>query len=75
MSNTTTPQPLHSLSTLDAILHAFILAGMTAASIFIKNPNSQAKAAPIINLVNEVLPVIDTALNPPPADPPAPPTQ
>jgi hypothetical protein len=65
--------PLASGSTIDAILHALVILGISAASIFVKNPNSQQHAVSIINLVQtEVLPLADALLNPPAAaTPPA----
>ena len=49
-----------------------MLLGITAASLFVKNPNSQAHAASIINATNEVvLPLADALLNPPAAPPTA----
>ena len=64
----TTPTPLSVTARLDEILHALILLGITAASIFIKNPNTQQHAATIINAVNTtVLPLADELLNPPAA--------
>ena len=57
---------LSTTSRIDEILHALVLLGITAASIFIKNPNSQQHAASIINAVNTtVLPIADALLNPP----------
>lgn len=54
--------------TLDAILHDIFLVGIAAASIFVKNPNSQQHAASIVNMLNStVLPIADELLNPPPA--------
>jgi hypothetical protein len=61
----TQPTPLHAQSTLDEILHALVVLGITAASIFVKNPKSQAFAGNIINATNQVvLPVADALLNP-----------
>lgn len=59
------------MKTLDVILHDLIFLGMSAANIFVKNPNSRQHAANIIDLVqNTILPVADQLLNPP-----TPPTQ
>lgn len=64
--------PLTSTSKLDEILHALVLLGITAASLFVKNPNTQAHAASIINATNQVvLPLADALLNPPVAPPTA----
>lgn len=52
-------------STLNDILKAIVVTGITAASIFVKNPNSQQHAADIINLVQSILPVFDGLLNKP----------
>ena len=66
--STTTQAPLSSNATIDVILHALVLLGITAASIFVKNPNSQQHAASIINATNQlVLPLADQLLNPPAA--------
>ena len=52
------------MKTLDEILHGLILVGMTAASIFVKNPASQQHAATIIDLLNKViLPLAEEMLN------------
>ncbi len=37
------------------LLHDLILTGLTAASIFVKNPASQEKAGVLINLINSIL--------------------
>ena len=56
--------------TLDAILHDLIFAGISAAAIFVKNPNSQQHAASLISLVQTtVLPLADALLNPPTVKP------
>jgi hypothetical protein len=57
--------------TIDEILHDIFVIGISAASIFVKNPNSQQHAASIINLLNAtVLPIADSLLlNPPPTQP------
>ena len=61
---------LSASATIDEILHALILLGITAASIFVKNPNSQQHAVSIINAVNStVLPLADSLLNPPAVKP------
>ena len=58
--------PLTSGSKLDEILHALIFAGISAASIFVKNPSSQQHAATLINLVQGTLvPLADSLLNKP----------
>jgi hypothetical protein len=58
--------------TIDEILHSLVVLGISAAAIFVKNPNSQQHAASIINLTNSVvLPLADAFLNPP-AQAPAP---
>lgn len=62
----TTSAPLTHQSTLDEILHGLVVLGITAAALFVKNPNSQQHAVSIINLVNQaVLPIADQLLNPP----------
>lgn len=62
----TAPTPLTAESKIDEILHALVLLGITAATIFVKNPNSQQHAASFINATNQViLPVVDSLLNPP----------
>ena len=56
--------PLTSTSKLDEILHALVLLGITAASMFVKNPNSQQHAVSIINATNQiVLPLVDSLVN------------
>lgn len=61
------PAPLAINATIDEILHALVILGITAASIFVKNPNSQAHAASIINATNQVvLPLADALLVPKP---------
>lgn len=64
----TTPAPVLNVNaTIDEILHALVILGITAASIFVKNPNSQQHAASIINATNQVvLPLADSLLNPQP---------
>jgi hypothetical protein len=47
---------------IDSILHAVIAAGIVAASIFVKNPNSQQHAATVIGAVNTLLPMVDASL-------------
>ncbi len=37
------------------LIHDLILVGLTAASIFVKNPQSQEKAGILINLINSIL--------------------
>jgi hypothetical protein len=37
------------------IIHDLVLTGLTAASIFVKNPQSQAQAGALIGLVNAIL--------------------
>ncbi len=55
---------LNANSTIDEILHGLITAGIMAASIFVKNPNSRQHAASIINVVNStVLPLADDLLS------------
>src|SRR5690348_14060794 len=62
----TTPAPLTHQSRLDEILHAIVLAGITAANLFVKNESSREHAAEYINLVNgTLLPTVDALLNPP----------
>jgi len=47
---------------LETLLHDLIAFGIVAASIFVKNPASQAHAAQIISIVqNDLLPLIDPA--------------
>jgi len=61
----TAPTALTVESTIDEILHALVMLGITAASIFVKNPKSQALAGQIINATNQVvLPMADSVLNP-----------
>lgn len=61
----TTPAPLHPQSTIDEILHGLVTLGIVAASIFVKNENSRARAGQIINTTNQVvLPLADQLLNP-----------
>lgn len=71
MATTPTPAPVPHLtaeSRLDEILHALVIVGISAASIFVKNPNSRNLAGQIINVMNtNVLPTVDSLLNPPPA--------
>lgn len=51
--------------TVDQILHSIFALAITAATIFVKNQQSQQHAASIINLTNSlVLPVADSLLNP-----------
>ncbi len=54
-----TPQPTspNRTATLNPslLLHDLILTGLTAASIFVKNPASQEKAGVLINLINSIL--------------------
>ncbi len=45
-----TPSPLAA-----SIIHDLVLTGLTAASIFVKNPQSQAQAGALISLVNAIL--------------------
>jgi len=57
---------------IDQILHDVFIVGISAASLFVKNPNSQQHAASIIDLLNRVvMPIADSFLNPKPAAPPA----
>lgn len=53
------PATLTHQSTMDEILHGLLFGALAAGSIFaetrIKNPNSQANAAPFINLANQIL--------------------
>lgn len=57
---------------LDQILHDVFIVGISAAALFVKNPNSQQHAASIINLLNQVvLPIADSFLTPKPATPSA----
>lgn len=59
--------------TIDTILHDIIAGGILAATIFVKNPNSQQKAALMIDAVNRLLPMLDSQLVPPaPAPTPLP---
>jgi len=54
--------------TVDAILHDIFTVGISAAAIFVKNPNSQQHAASIIQLLQtSVLPVADSLLTLPAA--------
>jgi len=54
-----TPQLSHE-STFQEILHGFITLGILAASIFVKNPQSQQRAATVINAINGVMPMVET---------------
>jgi hypothetical protein len=45
--------------TLSTILHDLFLVTVTAASIFVKNPNSQQQAASLISLANGLLNQVD----------------
>lgn len=45
-------------STVDTIFHDVIAAGLIAASIFVKNPQSQERAANIINAINPLIEMI-----------------
>lgn len=48
----------------DLLLHDFVTLGVVAAGIFVKNPNSRAHAATIIDAVQKVvLPMADDALS------------
>lgn len=52
--------------TIDQILHDLFYVGISAASIFLKNPASMAKAQSIASLLgNVLLPITDSLLNPP----------
>lgn len=54
--------------TLDDILHLLIVGALTAGSLYIKNPASQAQAGVFANLLTTVLlPMADARLNPKPA--------
>lgn len=44
---------------LDTLLHDLIVFATIAASIFIKNPNSQVHAAQLLGVANQLLPLID----------------
>jgi len=47
---------------LETLIHDLVALGILAASIFVKNPASQAHAAQIISVVqNDLLPLIDPA--------------
>ena len=60
-----TPTALDPNATIDEILHAMVILGITAASIWVKTPKSQAFAASIINATNQiVLPLADSLLVP-----------
>lgn len=62
-----TPQPLAIDATIDEILHALVILGITAAGLFVKNGDSKAHAASIINATNQVvLPLADALLVPKP---------
>lgn len=58
--------PLHQTKgqVFDTVLHDFVLLGMLAASVFVKNPQSRAKAGAIMNLVQQAMPILDAQLNP-----------
>ena len=69
-TTSTTPLPsapaLTADSKLDEILHALVVIGISAASIFVKNANSRVLAGQLINVINtNVLPLADALLNPP----------
>lgn len=51
-----------SFKNLDEILEDTLLLGSMAASIFVKNPNSQATAGKLINSVAQMLQVIEAQL-------------
>lgn len=42
-------------SVANTLIHDLVLTGLTAASIFVKNPQSQAQAGALISLVNKLL--------------------
>lgn len=62
-----TPTPVPAKETagqkIDSVLHLFVLMGIEAASIFVKNPAHQQTAQQIINGVSAVLPALDAELN------------
>ena len=66
---TTAPGPVKATAgaIVDTVLHDVILTGILAASIFVKNPAHQQTAASLIQAVQQLLPVLDAQLNPPPA--------
>ena len=47
---------------LETLLHAIIALGITAASMFVKNPASQQHAATVVNAVNGLMPVVDSLI-------------
>lgn len=71
----TSDAPAIDPKTADAILHDIFVVGISVAALFVKNPQSQAHAASIIDLLNRVvLPIADGWLNPSvPANHPNPP--
>lgn len=51
-------------SKFDMVLHDFVVMGIFAASIFVKNPAHQETAGKIIQAVTQLLPALDAQLNP-----------
>ena len=52
--------PITSAAT-ETILHDLFVVGIGAAALFIKNPNSQAKAGIIISILQSLLPHMEVA--------------
>lgn len=61
-SSNTTPTKETAGQIADTILHDVITAGILAASIFVKNPASQQKAANIMQAIQQLLPMLDSQL-------------
>ena len=55
----------------DEVLHGLLAATILAAGAFVKNKQSKVDAAKLLNLANELLPLVDASLGQAPAAPPA----